>query len=215
MEVVASTSARWIGVAGLVGCGLAIVAIAIASAPEADASDEKLLDRYGNSGNQVRFLASSVVIATSLMAIIIFVVGLKRLLAEAGAPGVLVDVTLVAGVLTCAVGLVAAAVGASLAVTLVFSDTYKLDPNGARLILTAGNIWLSAIAGIPAALLLASASLAARRSRALPSWLVWLGFVLTPLVFLAFPGFGANLSLFLLWVLVTSLVLLLRRPLVA
>jgi hypothetical protein len=82
-------------------------------------------------------------------------------------------------------------------------------------VLTAGNTWLSAIAGIPAALLLGSASLAARRTKALPSWLVWLGFVFTPLVFLAFPGFGANLFLFLVWVLVTSLVLLLRRPAVA
>jgi hypothetical protein len=94
---------------------------------------------------------------------------------------------------------------------LIFSDTYELDPNGARLVLTAGNIWLSAIAGIPAALFLGSASLAARRSRALPSWLVWMGFVLTPLVFLAFPGFGINLFLALIWVLAASIVLL-RAP---
>jgi hypothetical protein len=86
MDIAAAGSARWIGVAGLIGCGLGILAFAIAVAPEADVSDEKLLDWYGKSGNQARFLASSIILATSLMAIIIFVVGLKRLLAEAGLP---------------------------------------------------------------------------------------------------------------------------------
>lgn len=139
-ELAAPTSSRWIGVAGLIGCALETIAFAIAIAPEADVGDEKLVEWYSDSGNQARFLASSISVATSLMAIIIFVVGLKRLLAEAGAPGVLVDLTLVAGVLACAVGLVAAAVGASLAATLIFSDAYELDPNSARLVPTAGNI---------------------------------------------------------------------------
>jgi hypothetical protein len=38
-----------------------------------------------------------------------------------------------------------------------------------------------------------------------------MGFVLTPLVFLAFPGFGINLFLALIWVLAASIVLL-RAP---
>lgn len=78
------------------------------------------------------------------------------------------------------------------------------------MVLTIGNIWIPAFAGVPGALYLGATSLACRRARLLPTWLAWLGFVLTPLVFLAFPGLGIDVYLLEVWVLLTSIVLLRR-----
>jgi hypothetical protein len=69
---------------------------------------------------------------------------------------------------------------------------------------------LPAFAGV-GAVYLGTTSLACRQTGLLPGWLVWLGFVLTPLVFLAWPGFGINTYLIAVWVLLARVVLLRRR----
>jgi hypothetical protein len=208
----ARAGSRWVGLAGLTFCGLFILSFVVAfGAPEAMRSDEKILDWYLDSTNQTRFLVATMIGGLGGIAFLVFLVGLRRKLAEADAPDVLVELVYAAGLILIAMLAVGAAIGSGVVATLVFSDRFELDPDTARIVLTIGNIWMPAFAGVPGALFLAAASLASRRTGFLPGWLVWVGFVLTPLVFLAYPGFGINTYLAAVWVLLVSIVLLRRR----
>ena len=208
----ASATRRWVGAAGLVLGATTILSFLVAfGAPEAIRSDERILDWYGDSSNQLRFIVATLIGGLGGLALVVFIVGLKRMLDSAGAPGLLAEVAYVGGIVLVAMIAVGGAIGSSLAATLVFSDTFELDPDTARIVLTIGNIWLPAFAGVPGALYLGATSLACRRTGLLPGWLVWLGLALTPLVFLAWPGFGINTYLLAVWVLLVSVVLLRRR----
>jgi len=207
---------RWIGVAGLLLPALLILSFVIVSggqlgAPEANRSDATILDWYADSGNQVRYPLGAMIAGIAVIALLVFLVGLRRMLEEAGAPGVLVELSYVGGLVLATLAFVEIAVGSSIAATFTYSDTFELDPDTARVVLMIGNVWLPAISGIPGALFVGAGSLASRRSVFLPGWLTWTGFVLAPLSLLAFPGFGINSYLPAVWVLLVSIVLLRRR----
>lgn len=208
---------RWVGVAGLVLVALLVLSFLIASgghfgAPEADRSDATILDWYTDSGNQARYLLAAMIGGIAVIAFLVFLVGLRGMLEEAGAPGALVELSYAGGLVMATLAFVQLAVGSSIAATFAFSDTFELDPDTARIVLMVGNIWLPAVSGMPNALFVGATCLAARRAGFLPGWLTWTGFVLTPLSALAFPGFGANSYLAVVWVLLASFVLLGRRP---
>ena len=158
----------------------------------------------------MRALIAAMIGGLAVIALLVFLVGLRRMLEGAGAPGALVELSYVGGLVLATLACVEGAIGPSIAATFAFSDTFELDPDTARIVLMIGNIWLPAISGIPGALFVGAACLAARRVGFLPGWLTWTGFVLTPLSVLAFPGFGANSYLPVVWVLLTSIVLLRR-----
>lgn len=210
------SGSRWVGTAGLFLVALLISSFAIVSggqfgAPEANRSDATILAWYTDSGNQTRYLLGAMIGGIAVIAFLVFLVGFRGMLQEAGAPGTLVELSYVGGLILAALAFVQIAVGSSIAATFAFTDTFELDPDTARIVLMIGNIWLPAISGIPGALFVGAASLGSRRAGFLPAWLTWTGFVLTPLSILAFPGFGANSYLALVWVLLASLVLLRRR----
>jgi len=207
----------WVGVAGLLVPALLILSFAIVSggelgAPEADKSDATILAWYTDSGNQVRYVVGAMIGGVAVIAFLVFLIGFRRLLEKAGGSPVLVEVAYVGGLIFGTLAVVAIAVGSSVAATFIYSDTFELDPDTARIVLMIGNVWLSAISGVPGALFMGAASLASRRAGFLSAWLAWIGFVLTPLSVLAFPGFGTNGYLAVLWVLLVSIVLLRRRP---
>jgi hypothetical protein len=209
-------SSRWVGVAGLLVPALLIASFVIVSggglgAPEANRSDATILDWYGDSGNQVRYLLGSMLTGIAVIAVLAFLVGFRRMLHDAGAPGALVELSYVGGVVLVTLAFVEIAVGSSIAATFTYSDSFELDPDTARIVLTIGNVWLPAISGVPGALFVAAGSLASRRVGFLPGWLTWTGFVLAPLSALAFPGFGVNSYLPVVWVLLASIVLIRRR----
>jgi hypothetical protein len=204
---------RWVGLSGLALFVLLILSWQIVSgggfgAPEADRSDATILDWYTDSGNQVRYLLGAMISGIAVVFVLVFLVGFRRMLEQAGAPAVLVELAYVGGLVLATLAFVEIAVGSSIAAAFTFSDTFELDPDTARIVLMIGNIWLPAISGIPGALFIGAASLASRRARLLPGWLTWTGFVLTPLSALAFPAWGANSYLPVVWVLLVSIVLL-------
>jgi len=208
----ATVGYRWVGVAGLVLVVSFVVSFLVGgSAPEAIRSDEKILDWYSESTNQYRFLAGAMIGGLLGISFLVFIVGFKRMLTDAHAPEVLVELAYAAGLVFLAVLAVGGAIGSSIAATLVFSDEFDLDPDTARIVSTIGNIWLVAFAGIPGAAFLGVTSYACRRTELLPMWLVWIGFVFTPAVALAYPGFGVNTILLLVWIFLVSIVLLRRR----
>jgi hypothetical protein len=210
---VGSVTGRWVGIAGLVVCAASILGFVVAfGAPEAIRNDQRILDWYGDSTNQFRFLGAAMIGGLGGTALVVFVVGFRQMLAEAGAADLTAEVAYVSGIVLVAMVAVAGAIGSSVAATLVFSDTFELEPDTARIVLTIGNIWLPACAGVPGALFLGATALACRRTALLPRWVTWLGLGSTPLVFLAWPGFGVNTYLLLVWVLAASIVLLRRHP---
>jgi len=206
---------RWVGAAGLVLVLSFVVSFLVGgSAPEAIRSDEEILDWYSDSTNQYRFVAGAMIGGILGIAFLVFLVGFRRLLAAARASEVLVELAFAAGLVFLAVLAVGGAIGSSIAASLIFSDTFELDPDTARIVSTIGNIWIVAFAGIPGAAFLGMTAFACRRTRLLPTWLVWVGFALTPFVALAYPGFGLNTLLLLVWILLVSIVLLRGRTLV-
>jgi hypothetical protein len=207
---------RSVGVAGLAVTALLILSFAVVSggafgAPEANRSDATIVEWYTDAGNQVRYLLGAIIAGLAVVAFLVFLVGFRRMLEEARASAPLVELSYAGGLVLATLAFVEVAVGSTVAATLTFSDTFELDPETARIVLMIGNIWLPAISGIPGALFLGAASLAAHRAGFLPRWLTAIGFLLTPLSALAVPGYGANAYLPVLWVLLTSVVLLLRR----
>jgi len=210
-------SSRLVGVAGFLLTGLLVLSFVIVSggklgAPEANRSDATILDWYTDSGNQGRYVVGAMVGGIAVIAFLAFLVGFRRMIEEAGGPPVLVELAYVGGLILATLEFLEIAVGSAIAATFLFSDTFELDPDTARVVLMIGNIWLPAISGIPGALFMGAASLASRRAGFLPAWLTWTGFVLTPLSVLAWPGFGINGYLAVLWVLLVSIWLLRRRP---
>jgi hypothetical protein len=206
------TSSRWVGVAGLVLVLSFVMSFLVGGiAPEAIRSDETILDWYSDSVNQYRFVAGAMIGGILGTSFLVFIVGFRRMLTDARAPEVLVELAYAAGLVFLAVLAVGGAIGSSIAATLIFSDTFELDPDTARVVLTIGNIWIPAFAGIPGAVFLGVTSFACRRAGLLPTWLVWVGFVLAPFVVLAYPGFGLNALLLIVWILLVSIVLFRRR----
>jgi hypothetical protein len=190
--------------------GLLIAAIPIGTAPEADDSDMTILDYYTDSGNQVKQMISVIILTTALVALLVFVVGMRGLLLDAGAPSSLADLALVGGTAAVILALAGWAVGTAVPATFIFSDTFELDPDTARVVLTAGNIWLVTFAGAVGSAFVGAVSLASRRTGLFPAWLEWTGLVAAPLMLLTLPLFGLPAIALTLWVLGASIVLLLR-----
>jgi succinate dehydrogenase/fumarate reductase cytochrome b subunit len=120
-----ATRDRWIGIAGLAFVGLLIVAFILGTAPEADATDAKILDYYEDGGNQVKQIAAAIIVTIALAAFLVFSTGLRLALIDAGAPTPLPDLA-VAGALGFAfVALAGIAVGGAVPATFVFSDAVR------------------------------------------------------------------------------------------
>lgn len=202
--------ARWIAVAGLVFVALVIVAIAVGTAPEADTSDATILDYYEDSGNQVKQIAAALILTVALTAFLVFVTGLRDLLAQAGAPAPLPDLAFVGGLAFALIALVGLTIGTAVPATFVFSDTFELDPDTARVVLTIGNIWLLSVAGATGSLLVGATSLASRRTKLLPAWLEWAGLIAAPLMLLSLPLFGLAAIAVAVWVSAVCVVVLTR-----
>lgn len=202
---------RWIAGVGLVFVALLIVAIAVGTAPEAEKSDTTILDYYEDSRNQAKQIATALIVTIALTAFLAFVTGLRLVLVEAGAPPPLPDLAFVGGLAFGLIALVGIAIGTAVPATLVFSDTFELDADTARIVLTIGNIWLLSFAGATGSLLVGAVSFASRRTKLLPAWLEWSGLIASPLILLSLPLFGLATIAVVVWVFALSLVLLLRR----
>ena len=203
-------SVRWLGVAGVVFFVLTIIAFAVGTAPEGETSNETILDYYEDSGNQAKQVVAALILTIALTALLVFVTGLRVVLVDAGAPAPLPDLAFVGGLAFALIALVGVAVGTAVPATFVFSDTFELDPDTARVVLTMGNIWLLSFAGAIGALLVGAVSLASRTIVLLPAWLTWTGLIASPLILLSLPLFGIATIAVAIWVLAVSIVLLLK-----
>src|SRR5262245_61771272 len=95
-----ATSRRWVAISGLAACLAFVLSFVIAAgAPEAIRSDEAILDWYSDSSNQYRFVLGAFSAGLGVMAFLVFVVGFKKLLQDAGSEDVLAEIAYAAGLL--------------------------------------------------------------------------------------------------------------------
>ena len=144
---------------GFASLGLLIVAFIVGTAPEADKSDATILQYYTDSGNQTKQMVTAILAAAAVVAFLVFLTGVRLLLEEVGVLAPFPELAFVGGLVFAVLALAGLAVGTAVPATLIFSDTFELDPDTARIVLTIGNIWLLSFAGAAASLLVGAVSL--------------------------------------------------------
>jgi hypothetical protein len=189
---------------------LLIVAFIVGTGPEAETSDATIVDFFEDSSNQIKGIVSAMIALVAVCAFVVFATGLRLIMRDSGAPDPFPDLVLTGALLFAALALTGFAIGSAIPATFIFSDTFALDPDTARIVLTIGNIWLLSFAGASASVLVGAVSLASRRTRLLPRWLEWAGLVLSPLMIVTLPIFGLSAIALFAWVAALSGVLLLR-----
>jgi hypothetical protein len=209
-------SRRRVGIAGLAFCGFLIAALVLPNPPEADQADSTILSNYADSGNRHREFLSAVLFGIAVIAFLVFLTGLRQLLDRVGAePSPLPELAFVGGIAFALLWSVGWAVATAIPATLEFTDEFKLpDPDTARLVRHLGAWWLPSFAAMIASLLVGATSLSARRTRLLPVWLTWIGFVVTIVLLFSLPLQFFGPFVVALWVLLTSVILVLGKTVV-
>jgi hypothetical protein len=196
---------RWAGLAGVAYVVLYLGAFALGI--EVGASDREILDYYGDSGHRTKEAIAFFVIAAAALAFLLFASALRNLVALQGET--LASIAWGGAIGYAVLTLAGNAVSRATAFAAMDTDVFELEPNTRRLLEDAGLLLL--VSGALAAILLVVAtSVTAVRQRILPPWLGWVGFVAAALLPLAI-GFIGFLVLFV-WVLATSVALVMRRP---
>jgi hypothetical protein len=218
------------GVAGLVFVvAILFSAFLPGSPPMADDSTAKVIKYFHDHRDSILF--ANYLGGIGIVAILVFVAALRNFFRVAEgdlpAPSTLI---LTGGIAAAAV----ATIGGIFTTVLA----YRIPGSGAAISpLTLGgslplvqslydlNLYAFTFLSFPLAVLIGGASAAIMRTRALPSWLAMLGFVIVAIQLVAgaafstsgffMPGGGVGFLgfiSFLLWVLITSVVLLTRKP---
>jgi hypothetical protein len=205
------TRTRWTGLAGLLfGIGFFLVVVFAGSTPDAGSSDavQKYADYWKDTSHQSHSVWAAILLSYSFLVLIAFAAGLRdRLRAVDGGP--LPSLVLAAGTASAVLLLAGGQLGLGIGVTLDQSKAYDVDGKTAVLFdsLAYQIMAPGLMAGAVMAVLVGILTL---RTKFLPSWTAWLGFLLglTALgtYFSAWAGFFG----LPLWSAVIGIMLLLR-----
>jgi len=204
-------SGRWAAVSGFLFVALSVAGtIAIGNQPDNSKKDavQTLTAYFSKSSNQNRAGLAYVLLLLSLFFFLWFLAGLRtRLRGSEAEPGSLSTLAVAGGVMFASLAAGAAIFSTAVGTNLSYADAYKLDPNEAILFQSLGYALLvGALLG--AGVLMFSTWALARRTRAVPVWLAWVGFVFgIATLGLFFTAFFTILA-FALWVLLASVVML-------
>jgi hypothetical protein len=206
------TTYRWAAWFGIAFVALSVAAYIVGPADLPDTSGKgglrKLSDYYAQNSNQTRGTISAILFVFAVLCFLWFLGGLRaRLRSVETDVSPFSNLVLGAGVafavLFGAAGIFFTSVGAELA----FSDSYQLDANNA-LFTTDGGYALLVIASLAAGVVMFSSWALARRTRILPPWAAWVGFVFgIASLGIWFTAWFMPLAI-ALWVLLVSLAML-------
>lgn len=198
---------RWAPASGIVYVVLFVVAF-IVGPGDVGNSDEEILSYYADSGNRVSEIVAFFLVTVGLLFFIWFASTLRnRLRSVEPEPKSLSALTFGAGVASATLMMGAMSLFVAVAITAEDLDEFVVDPNTARVLENAGYLFFTASTMV-AAILVAATSVLAIRTAVLPKWLGWVGLLVA--VAALFAIFFVPLFIFWLWVLVVSIVLLLR-----
>jgi hypothetical protein len=205
---------RTAALAGIVFVVLYVAAWFVSKTPDSDASSAQIAAYYSDRGNRILMIVSAYLFVVAGLLFLHFVTGVRaRLVADArhaaDALGALVVTTgavfvglLMAGAMSLASVPASLSFGSSSSVVPESGDVVSIVQSvGYGMILVAGML--------SAAVMILAASLLALRTRTLPRWTAWLGFVAA--FVLLFAVVWVPQAALLIWTLAISIVLI-RAP---
>ena len=201
---------RWAPASGIAYVALFLIALFVSGDDPGD-SDEEILSYYADSGNRVTDIVGFFLIAVAVLFFLWFVSTLRnRLRSVEPEPKSLSALAFGAGVASAALLMAAAAFFVAISVAVEDTDEFRLDPNLARLVGDVGYL-LFVGSTMVASVLVTATSVLALRTAVLPKWLGWVGFVAALALLVAV--FFFPIFVLWAWVLVVSVLLIVRSPL--
>jgi hypothetical protein len=194
---------RWGPVAGVVFVVLFIVGLTLNNIPSGDDSAAKITSFYNDGGDRAQVIISSYVLWLAGLFFLWFIASLRtRLFAVEGVPGRLSLIAFGGGLVFIAMLMAAAAAFASVAGAITFGGEDFGGAEGARYLPELGYPFLLVAAPIAAIALVDAASVLIVRTKMMPAWIGYFGFVAA--VALLFSGLFFPILLFLLWIVFVS-----------
>lgn len=204
-------SARTAGISGILFAILFTLGLILTGGLPSDVSDQKAIEYYADSGNRAEAIIGGYCIILSMLCFLPFLLHMRERLMGSPRGASFAPIVFVSGLLFAAMSMAGAVAFAWLPAGVEFgsapapqnADLARLAPQlGFGLLLVAG--------GLSAAVTFGAAAIGAIRGRLLAGWLAWSGLVVAILQVLGFAFIP--LMLVPLWVLVASVVLIIRRP---
>jgi len=201
---------RWAPAAGIAFVVLVIVGISLDNTPDSKSSAAKFVSFYAKSSNRTQLIIEAYLLAVAALGFLVFVVALyNRLRSLAGEEDrFLATVILASGVLFTAMLFAFGAASAAVAGAVTFGSQPVPPGDLARFVPQIGDALFLLYGMFSAAALVACTSIASLRVGLLPRWLAWAGFVVAVAALFGVAFLPA--LLLLLWVLVVSILLMLR-----
>jgi hypothetical protein len=202
---------RWAPLSGIIFVILMVVGtMFVADVPDPDAPQQQLATYLADSDNHMRNIMGAYIWVVGALAFLWFVTRLRTVLRGAeGGTATLSNLVFGAGVAFAAVWMVSAAAFAAVAYAVELRGATVSDPDFVKVLPQMAWMILLLGAGFAGLLLVLTTSILSLRTGVLPRWLAWLGIVVA--IALLFDVIYISIGPFLLWVLLASIVLLLRR----
>jgi hypothetical protein len=206
------TRNRWTGLAGILfGALFFFAGVFSGTTPDSDSADavRKYADHFNDSSNQSHNTISAFVLSYAVVLLVCFAAGLRQRL-RAVDTGPLPALVLGLGATAAAALLVGGETSFAMGVTADQASSFKVDGNLAMLLDGLGYQVLAP--GLMAAAAMAVAvGVLTLRTRALPRWTAWLGFLLGLTAVGSYFSAWAGFIGLPLWAAVVGIVLLLQR----
>ena len=199
-------AARWAPLSGIVSAALWVSLLFVISDDPGD-TDAEIKAWFADSGNRDRQMVGWILIVAAAVFFLWFLATLRARIASAeGGASTTAALAFGAGLVTTALWLVASTLFSIVGFAVDDSDRFVLDPNTYRLVNDLG-YFVFTTGNIVALVLVAATSFAAVRTRVLPAWLGWIGFVVAAglivsfafIPFLVLLGWIAVVSFLLAW----------------
>jgi hypothetical protein len=202
---------RWAPLGGIIFVVLMVVGtMFVADVPDPDAPQQQLANYLADSGNHSRNIMGAYIWVVGALAFLLFVTRLRSVLrGPEGGTGALSNLVFGSGVVFAAVWMVSAAAFAAVAYAVELRGATVSDPDFVKVLPQMAWMILLLGAGFAGLLLVLTTSILSLQTGVLPRWLAWLGIVVA--IALPFDVIYVSIGPFLLWVLVASIVLLMRR----
>ena len=202
-------SERSAALSGIVSAVLLFVGIITSTLPGGTDSDQKMANIVNDHGDRVRMIIAAYMLTLAAVLFLWFLSGLRtRLLAAEGMPGPLTAAGFAAGVVFAGLIVATAAAEAGMVMPITGGKEHTVGVTIAYV------GWFGVMAFIfsmiAAALLAASVSIIALRTRVFAPWLGWLGYVTAVALLLGF--FFFPLVLLPIWLIAIGIAMLRQGP---
>ena len=206
---------RWAPLGGIIFVVLMVVGtMFVADVPDPDAPQQQLATYLAYSSNHTRNIMGAYIWVIGALAFLWFVTRLRSVLRGAeGGTGALSNLVFGAGVVFAAAWMVSAAAFAAVAYAVELRGATVSDPDFVKVLPQMAWMILLLGAGFAGLLLVLTTSILSLQTGVLPRWLAWLGIVVA--IALPFDVIYISIGPFLLWALLASIVLLMRREVTA